>query len=221
MATRAPSRARRRAMPRPMRLAAPVTRMVCLERLDCRFAMDLDLLWFYTFAGGLGETTGHVGPGPEDRGARAEGACYCANGAGVVMLRGDSGQGHGNHHDTPWGRFDGGEDAAAVVVGDVAQQLAHVERGAHPDGHARQADEEQGPGEIAHLAKDDVGAAMHHVADHDGALVICETDAAADLVGQRAARQQSQAGAAPDGADARRTLVEYQFAEHAEQDLRV
>ena len=41
--------------------------------------------------------------------------------------------------------------------------------------------------EVAHLAEEHVSSAVHHVADHDGALVIPEAEPAADAVGRRPA----------------------------------
>ena len=47
-------------------------------------------------------------------------------------------------------------------------------------------------------------AAVHDVADDDGAFVAVEGQAPAEPVGERAAAEQADSGAAPDHADARR-----------------
>src|ERR1035441_95383 len=89
--------------------------------LNRGFAMDFDLLGVLAFAGGFGQAAGEVGPAPEYRGGGTQDTGDGADGAWVPVLAGDSGQGHGHHHDTPLHAFDGGEDAAAVPVGHVAQ----------------------------------------------------------------------------------------------------
>src|SRR6266550_2414041 len=102
MQTRAPSLARRRAMPRPMRLAAPVTRTILPVRSVCMF-------W-------LREAAGQVGPAPEYRGGRTQRSRHRSDQPGIDTLRSDAGGGHREHHDAPLRRFDGGEDAAAVAI---------------------------------------------------------------------------------------------------------
>src|ERR1035437_1616440 len=149
--------------------------------------MDFDLLGFHAFADRFGQAAGNVGPAPEYRGGGTERTGDGADGARVPVLAGDSGQGHGHHHDTPLHGFDGGENAAAVLVGDITQKLHHVERGADADGGAGDGDEDQRPGEIAHLAEYDVRSTVTDVADDDGAFVIPETQAWADFVGDGAA----------------------------------
>src|SRR4051794_3630281 len=105
MQTRAPSFARRSAIPRPIRLAAPVTRTILPER----FGMD-------SFRRGLWEPAGPVGPAPEYRGGPAQRSCHGSDQPRIQGLRGDTGRRHREHHDTPLGGFDGGEDAAPVSI---------------------------------------------------------------------------------------------------------
>src|ERR1039457_4693113 len=186
----------------------------------CRFAMDFDLLGVHAFERGFRQAAGDVGPAPEYRGGGTQHTGDGADGAGVPILAGDSGEGHGHHHDTPRHTFDGGKDAAAVGVGHVAQQLRHVEHARDADGGARDGDEDQRPGEVPHLAEDDVRRTVTDVADHDGALVVPETEPRTDFVGDGAADDQPDAGTAPDGADTGGAAMEDQFAEDAEQNLR-
>src|ERR1039458_10159577 len=106
MATRAPSSASRRAMPRPIRRAAPVTRMTWPARLlDRGFAMDFDFLRFDAFPRVLVVPAGEVRPAPEYRGCGTEDAGHGADGPGVPILRGHARQRHRDQHDAPGGRF--------------------------------------------------------------------------------------------------------------------
>src|ERR1017187_1954328 len=182
--------------------------------------MDFDLLGVDAFAGGFGQPAGDVGPAPEYRGGGTQGARDGADDARVPVLAGDSGERHRHHHDTPRHAFDGGEDAAAVLVGHMTQQLSHIEDATDADGSARDRNEDQRPGEIPHLAEQDVRGTVKQIANHDRALVVLEAQARADLVGDGAADHQADAGAAPDGADTGGAAVEDHFAEDAEQNLR-
>src|ERR1035441_8802912 len=95
MATRAAPSASRRAMPRPIRRAAPVTRMTWPARLlDRGFAMDFDFLRFDALPRGLGEPASEVRPAPEYRGCGAEDARHGADGPRVPILRGHARQRH-------------------------------------------------------------------------------------------------------------------------------
>src|ERR1035437_3184582 len=76
MATRAPSWARRRAMPRPMRLAPPVTRMVLPVRLELVMIVDGDARAF------LGETQGDAAA----EGVVVAGRTRVANGGGAAPV---------------------------------------------------------------------------------------------------------------------------------------
>src|SRR5437764_9155160 len=109
-------------MPRPMRLAAPVTRTIfpLSAESDCWLAMTFDLLGFHAVARRFGQAAGDVSPAPEYRGRGTERARDGADGARIPMLRGDSGEHHRDHHHAPRRGFDGGEDASAIIVGDVA-----------------------------------------------------------------------------------------------------
>src|ERR1019366_423929 len=182
--------------------------------------MDFDLLGVDAFTGGFGQPAGDVGPAPEYRGAGTQDAGDGSDGARIPVLAGDSGQRHRHHHDTPLHAFDGGEDAAAVLVCHVAQQLSHIEHATDADGSARDRDVDQRPAEAPHLAEQDVRGTVKEIADHDGTLVVLEAQARADLVGDGAADHQAEARAAPDSADAGGAAVEYHFAENAEQNLR-
>src|SRR5579864_9018074 len=99
----------------------------------------------------------------------------------------------------------------------MAQQLPHVQHGTDRDRRARERNENQRPVKILHLAEDDVSGAMQDIADGDGALIGAETDARAQPVGEGAAAQQPYSRAAPHFPDARRSAVEYDLAEEAEQ----
>src|SRR5690348_16751595 len=112
MTTWAPSRARRRAMPRPMRLAAPVTRMMRPERSDRWFAMHLHLFRLAALTRRFRQLTRNVRPAPPDRRRRTERAGDAADQAGVVLLRCHSRKRHRHHHDTPLHGFDGRKHAA-------------------------------------------------------------------------------------------------------------
>src|ERR1039458_9803170 len=182
--------------------------------------MDFDLLGVDAFAGGFGQPAGDVGPAPEYRGGGTQGARDRADRAGVPVLAGDSGERHRHHHDTPLHAFDGREDAAAVPVGHIAQQLPHVEHATDDDGGARYRDVDQRPAEAPHLAEQDVRGTVKQIANHDRALVVLEAQARTDLVGDGAAGDQAESGAAPDGADTGGAAVEDHFAEDAEQNLR-
>src|SRR5947208_3205020 len=109
MQTLAPSLASRRAMPRPMRLAAPVTSTTWFFRSDCMF-------W-------LRQAAGQVRPAPEYRGSAAERSRDGSDRSRVHALRRDSGGRHRKHHDAPLRRFDGGEDASAKTIVDMAEEL--------------------------------------------------------------------------------------------------
>src|SRR5579864_134505 len=96
MAPRAPSSASRSAMPRPTRLAAPVTRTTLPASewrgspagpvLDRWLAMHFDFLRFYALARGLGQSAGYVRPGPENGSAGAKRARDGADRARVPGL---------------------------------------------------------------------------------------------------------------------------------------
>src|ERR1035441_6265537 len=182
--------------------------------------MDFDLLGVDAFARGFGQPAGDVGPAPEYRGSGTQGAGDRADGARVPVLAGDSGERHRQHHDTPLHAFDGREDAAAVPVGHVAQELPHIEHARDANGGTRDRDVDQRPPEAPHLAEQDVRGTVKEIANHDGALVVLEAQARTDLVGDGATEEQADAGAAPDGADTGGAAVEDHFAEDAEQNLR-
>src|ERR1039457_3114355 len=182
--------------------------------------MDFDLLGVDAFEGGLGQPAGDVGPAPEYRGGGTQGARDGADDARVPVLAGDSGERHRHHHDTPRHAFDGGEDAAAVLVGHMTQQLSHIEHATDADGGARDRDVDQRPAEALHLAEQDVRGTVQEITNHDGALVVLEAQARANLVSDGAADHQAEARAAPDGADTGGAAVEDHFAENAEQNLR-
>src|SRR5581483_10283790 len=216
MATRAPSFARRRAMPRPMRLAAPVTSTT----LDDRLTVHLHVLGIYALPAGFRQAAGPVRPAPEDRRGRTEQAGDRADRPRVPPLRGDAGQHHRDHHGGPHHRFDGRKNAAAELVRDVREDLIHVQDRAYGHSGARERDEDQRPIEVSHLAEDDVRAAMDDVADRDGALVTSEADSLAQPIGEAAADEEADAGRSPDDADALGAAVEDDLAEDAEQNLR-
>src|SRR5436305_1965784 len=109
MATRAPSCASRSAIPRPMRLAAPVTSTT----LDDRLTVHLHVFGIDVLPLGLGQAARPVGPAPENSRGRAEQAGYGSDRARVVMLGGNSGQHHRDHHGGPDHGFDGRKNAAA------------------------------------------------------------------------------------------------------------
>src|SRR5262245_42889360 len=102
----------------------------------------------------------------------------------------------------------------------MPQKLRHIEYRAHPHRRARKRDENQRPRKVAHLAEYDISATVDDIADHDGALVVFKTDVLAQTVGNERAHDQSDATAAPDRADARRTALKHDFAEEAEENLR-
>src|SRR5579863_9952132 len=117
MATRAPARAKCRAMPRPIRLAAPVTRITFPARLDGWLAMNLYLLARDALDGRFGQAAREVGPCPEECRGGAKRAGDSADETRAIVLRSDASSGHGQHHDRPLHRFHGGEDTPAVLVG--------------------------------------------------------------------------------------------------------
>ncbi len=139
---------------------------------------------------------------------------------GLQLCGRHSGARHRKHHRRPRHRFHGRKHAAAKFVRDVPQQLRHVEHRADSDGRARYREKQQRHLEIAHLAEDDVGAAMDHVADADGAFVSAERNPFAEPMRECAASEQSDAGRGPQIADARGSAIEHQLAKKAEQDLR-
>ena len=104
--------------------------------------------------------------------------------------------------------FHGRKHAAAKFVRHVPQQLRHIEHRADRDGRARDREKQQRHLEIAHLAEDDVRAAVDDVADADGALVIAKRNPLAEPVRERSADQQSDAGRSPQIADACRPAIE-------------
>src|SRR6266536_3141007 len=122
MATRAPSLASRRAMPRPIRFAAPVTSTV----LDCRLTVYLYFIGLDALQGRLGEASGPVGPSPKERRGRTERARARADHARIVVLRGDARQHHGDHHGRPDHRFHGGEYTAAKFIRHMGEDLIDI-----------------------------------------------------------------------------------------------
>src|SRR3954454_23972562 len=119
MQTPTPSFARRSAMPRPMRLAAPVTSTILPAR-------SVGMFWF-------GQAAGDVGPAPEYRGGRAERSRYRSDHTRIHGPRRDAAGRHREHHHGPLRGFDGGKDASAVAIVHVPQKLGHVQHGADPD----------------------------------------------------------------------------------------
>src|SRR5579862_1356961 len=208
-------------MPRPMRLALPVTRTILPARSysDCWFAMDFDLLRLDSGPGRLGQAAGEMGPAPEYRGCGTKRAGDGPDGARVPVLRSDAGQQHGEHHDAPRGGFHGGEDAPAEGIGDMAQELRHVQHRAKADPGARKGDEDQRAVETAHLAEGDVRAAVNDIADDDGALIVLEAEPTAGGEGERPAAEEADACESPDEAQTVRAAVENHFSEDAEEDL--
>src|SRR5207253_1448416 len=79
---------------------------------------------------------------------------------------------------------------------------------------------EQRCAEVPHLAEHDVGRPVHYVADNHAALIRGEAERAAEVMSQRAADHQADAGAYPDIADPLGAAIEYQLSEQAEQNLR-
>src|SRR5437867_3415064 len=80
------------------RLAAPVTRMTLPASSDGLLSMYFHLVGVDSFQLRLGNPARIVGPGPEDRGHRAQGAGPGADGSRAVVLRSDSGHHHRDHH---------------------------------------------------------------------------------------------------------------------------
>jgi hypothetical protein len=97
--------------------------------------VELFFLSLDGFGGGFDEFAGPVGPCPEERGGGTEASGDEANIAGVDVFGGDRGGSEREQHGDLQHAFDGGEDAAAVVVGHVGQQHVAVQYvvGAHSD----------------------------------------------------------------------------------------
>ena len=69
-------------------------------------------------------------------------AAPCADDARAHVIGNQAGDAHREHHRHPGPGFDGREHAAAEFVGDVAQELPHVQHRTDADRGSRQADEE-------------------------------------------------------------------------------
>src|SRR5579863_4025659 len=220
MATRAPSFARRKAMPRPMRLAAPVTKITLPDRLDGWFSMHLHLAAFYALHWRLGQAPPDICPRPEYGGGRAQRSSHGGDPAGAVMQRRDARERNRNQHDGLHHGLHGGEYTAAVFIGNVPEQLRHIQDRADGDGRARESDKKERQRIVLHLAEDDVSGAVQDVAYRDGALIRAEADAITQPVREPATHQQAHPGAAPYLANASGSAVEHDLTEKAEQDLR-
>ena len=92
---------------------------------------------------GSGNRPRPVGPQPEESGAGTEQSGNNADGARAPGLRRHSGARHRKHHRRPLHRLHGRKHAAAKFVGDVPQQLRHVEHRADSDGRARDREKQQ------------------------------------------------------------------------------
>src|ERR1700693_2458215 len=130
MATRAPDWARRSAIPRPMRLALPVTRITRPSReamsslcLGGWIAVHFNLIGSDSIQRRFRQFAGEVGPAPPECRGHTEYSGDGSDDARAYVIGGPTGDAHRNHHGHPGPGFDGGEDAAAIFVGDVAQQL--------------------------------------------------------------------------------------------------
>src|SRR6185437_7248921 len=204
-------------MPRPMRLAAPVTRTTGLNDW---VAMNLHLVALDAQPDRSAQASGHMRPRPEERRARAQDARYRADRARVVFLGSNTGSHHRDHHDRPGERLDSGEDAAAELIGNGFQKLRKIEHGANGHGRAGERDEEQRPAVDSHLAEDDVGRAVDQVAHKNRSFVGGERNIFPHHMADRAADQQADSRKAPDGSNASGTAMENEIAEEAEENLR-
>src|SRR5439155_4354901 len=202
-----------------MRLAAPVTRMTLPASSDGLLSMYFHLVGVDSFQLRLGNPARIVGPGPEDRGHRAQRAGPGADGSRAVVLRSDSGHHHRDHHSGPYHRLDRGKHAAAIVVRDVPQQLREIQHRSHGHYRARQANEKQSRAKLLHLAEDNVRRAVHNITDNHAALISVKAERPPQPVPQGAAEHQSDAGASPNVPDPFSAAFEDQLAEQAEEDL--
>src|SRR5215472_11074265 len=103
-------------MPRPIRFAEPVTSTTLPARSNGLLTVHLYFIGVDAFELRLGQTAGVVGPGPEDRGRGAERAGPGPDRAGTVILRGDAGAHHREHHGGPDHRFNCRKDPAPKLV---------------------------------------------------------------------------------------------------------
>src|SRR5579871_4033167 len=230
MATFAPSLARRKAMPRPIRLAEPVTRMTRSSResivspfytagLYRRLAMDFDLFRIHARERRFRQPPSEIGPAPEHRGQGAENATPRSNHARAGVVRSKPCNRHGNHHGHPGPGFDGGEDASAIIVCHMPQELRCIEYRAHGNSSAGKTNKKQSRTELRSLAEQYVRHAVNHVRDRDQALVRFKSDLASESICKQRAADQAETRTAPNDADARRAAMKNLLAKQAEEDL--
>src|SRR6185312_3298999 len=121
-------------MERPMRFAAPVTSTTLpfiaiysyysKWRLGDQFVI---LARGYRVLGRFGKFATPVAPPPEESRRRTDHAGDRADGPRAVMYGCGAGQHHRYHHHRPRQRLESGEDAAAILILHVVQQLRVVQ----------------------------------------------------------------------------------------------